>query len=340
MKLQYLFLLTALFFQLFCGTSKKTMELKEQAKSLFGTIPTAMPITQNKPQNGTQPEPQIDTAELIFLGQELYNEKALSVNNQQSCGSCHVLSNNGFGVDNLPVSPGALGKNGERNTPTVLNSGFHFVQFWDGRAKDLKEQAMGPILNPIEMGMPNAKAVETKIGAMPKYKELFAKAFTGNKNPVTFENLAVAISAFERTLRTSDRFDDFINGDLKALTKEELKGLDLFIQTGCTSCHNGPLLGGQMYRKMGLVNAYSNLNDLGRFKVTNKEEDKFVFKVPSLRNISKTAPYFHDGSSKSLKDAVTQMAWLQLGVKIEEKNADAIVAFLGSLTDKKRVGLK
>ena len=305
-----------------CGPSAKDKALLESSKSLFGPIPNIMPGAQN------------DNIEKIRLGEALYNEKALSINNQQSCASCHILNANKNGVDNLPTSPGALGKNGERNTPTVLNAGYHFVQFWDGRALTLKDQAKGPILNPVEMGMPSEKQVVSKISSMDKYKEQFKKAYANEKNPITFDNIADSIASFERTLRTNDRFDDFMNGDFKALNKEEKTGLDTFIQTGCTSCHVGPLLGAQMYRKMGQVNPYSNTKDVGRFNVTKNEIDKYMFKVPSLRNVANTGPYFHDGSVKSLKEAVTQMAWLQLGLKLEPNKVDAIVAFLGSLSNK------
>ncbi len=323
-RITLLFIAFVLVFVLQCGPSKKDKALLEQAKTIFSIMPKEIP------------EATKDTPELVALGESLYSEKALSINDQQSCASCHVLDNNRHGVDNLPTSPGALGKNGDRNSPSVLNAAYHFAQFWDGRAPNLKEQAKGPILNPGEMAMPSEKAVVSKISAMPKYKELFQKAYPQDKNSVTYDNLAGAIAAFERTLRTYDRLDDFLAGDFKALNKEEKKGLEVFVQTGCASCHAGSLVGGQMYRKMGMVNPYSNTKDLGRYNVTKDEADKFVFKVPSLRNVKNTAPYFHDGSAKTLEEAVTQMAWLQLGVKLDAEKVNSIVSFLGSLSDKKR----
>ncbi|MFN3246723.1 MAG: cytochrome-c peroxidase, partial [Leptonema sp. (in: bacteria)] len=214
-------------------------------------------------------------------------------------------------------------------------AGFHIAQFWDGRAKDLVEQAKGPILNPVEMAMPSEAAVVKKISAIQEYKDLFPKAFPNEKEAITYENIAKAIAAFESTLITKDRFDDFLKGDAKSLTPEEQKGLKTFMDVGCIQCHNGALLGGNSYQKMGKLNPYET-KDLGRYNVTKKEEDKYMFKVPSLRNVALTAPYFHDGQAKTLEDAVKQMAWLQLNKKLTDEEVQSIVAFLKSLTDKSR----
>ena len=311
-----------LFIFLACGPSQKTLELINKSKQLIGTIPTAMPGSQN------------DSKDLIELGKKLFFEKKLSDNNTISCNSCHTLNNNGPGVDNKPTSPGSHGKKGDRNSPSVLNAGYHLAQFWDGRAKDLKEQAKGPILNPIEMAMPSEKKVIKKLKKIKEYKKLFAKAYPQQKKSITYDNLANAIAAFERTLRTYDRFDDFMKGNHKALTQEEQKGLDLFITVGCTACHAGPLLGGHLYQKLGLVNPYKNTKDLGRYNITKKVQDKFYFKVPSLRNIANTAPYFHDGAVATLEEAVKQMAWLQLGKKLDDQSVDHLVSFLKSLSNK------
>jgi cytochrome c peroxidase len=216
-----------------------------------------------------------------------------------------------------------------------LNAGFHIAQFWDGRAATLADQAKGPILNPVEMGMPGEKAVVEKLSKIPEYTEAFAKAFPGVKNPLTYQNLADAIAAFERTLITRDRFDDFLNGNDSALTKAEVLGLQTFLNQGCVTCHMGPLLGGNSYRKIGQVNPYDT-KDLGRFELTKKEEDRFVFKVPSLRNVALTEPYFHDGSAATLPDAVSKMAFHQLGKKLNEQEISEIVTFLKALTDKER----
>lgn len=307
-----------------CGPSAKTKEIMEKANKMIGKLPDKMPGGEK------------DTPELVDLGKKLYFEKGLSKNDSQSCNSCHNVLDKKGGVDNLPTSPGAFGKNGDRNSPTVLNAGFHVAQFWDGRAKDLVEQAKGPILNPVEMAMPDEKTVVEKISKIEGYKELFEKAFPTGTEKITYENIAQAIAAFERTLRTSDRFDDFLGGNSKALTPTEIEGLDKFLTTGCTSCHNGPLLGGNSFRKMGERNPYSNTEDIGRAGVTKNDAEKYFFKVPSLRNIALTGPYFHDGKVERLEDAVKQMAHLQLGLQLEDKDASSIVAFLKTLTDKER----
>jgi cytochrome c peroxidase len=240
------------------------------------------------------------------------------------------------GVDNEQTSPGAFGKRGDRNSPTVLNAGFHFAQFWDGRASDLVAQAKGPILNPVEMAMPDEKTVVEKISKIEGYKELFEKAFPSDSEKISYDNIAKSIAAFERTLKTSDRLDDFISGNYKALTPSEIEGLEKFMTTGCMSCHNGPLLGGNSYRKMGEKNPYENTEDIGRAAVTKNDAEKYYFKVPSLRNIALTAPYFHDGKAATLEDAVKKMAYLQLGKELQDNEVASIVTFLKALTDKER----
>lgn len=281
------------------------------------------------------PGAEQDTPALVTLGKKLYLDKRLSVNNSQSCNSCHNVEGKGAGVDNQPTSPGAFGKRGGRNSPTVLNAGFAFAQFWDGRAADLVAQAKGPILNPGEMAMPSEGEVVKKLKATSDYPALFDKAFTGAGDKLTYDNLARAIAAFERTLVTRDRFDDLLKGNDRALTALELKGADLFLKTGCTTCHTGPLIGGNMYMKVGLVNPYETA-DLGRYEVTKDNDDKFKFKVPTLRNIALTAPYFHDGKIATLPEAVKKMAWHQLGKELKDDETSAIVAFLSSLSDKAR----
>ena len=309
-------------FVLQCGPSKKDLDLQKKSLSLFGVLPEKMPGSEN------------DTPSLVELGESLYNDTILSANDKQSCATCHSTETSG--VDNNITSAGAFGKKGDRNSPTVFNAGYHFAQFWDGRASDLKEQAKGPILNPIEMAMPSEKAVIAKISKVDKYKNLFKKAYPTETNPITYDNIANAIASFERTLRTYDRFDMFMKGKLDALSEDEKRGLNLFISTNCISCHAGPLLGATSYQKMGMINSYSNTKDIGRAKVTKNESDKYYFKVPSLRNIANTAPYFHDGSSNTLEDAVEKMAFLQCGIGIEKRDVKSIVDFLGSLSDTKR----
>lgn len=299
------------------------VQLMDQAKGVFGVIPDKMPGAEK------------DSPDMIALGEKLYFDVRLSINDQQSCNSCHPVDGNKFGMDQKPVSEGTKGGPGNRNSPTVLNAGFHFAQFWDGRAGTLEEQAKGPVLNPVEMGMPNGGAVEKKLRDVKEYQELFARVFPG-KNPVTYDHMATAIAAFERTLRTTDRFDDFQKGNVAALTNEELGGLDLFIKTGCITCHTGPLLGGNLYQKTGLVYAYENTKDQGRYDVTKNEADRMLFKVPSMRNVAMTGPYLHDGAVATLDSAVAKMAWMQLGKSLTPVEIKAISAFLGSMTDKKR----
>jgi len=282
------------------------------------------------------PESLIDTSDKtnvakIALGKKLYFEKALSVADDISCNSCHNLET--FGVDNQPTSPGHKGQRGDRNSPTVLNAGLHIAQFWDGRAEDLAAQAIGPILNPAEMAMPSEKAVLDKISKIDGYLAMFKAAFPKEKDSFSYKNLGRAIAAFEKTLLTPSRFDKFLKGDDSALTNAEKKGLNTFVSVGCISCHSGAAIGGGMYQKIGAVEEY-HTEDMGRFNVTKDPEDKKVFKVPSLRNITKTAPYFHDGSVATLEKAVKLMGKHQLGVNLTDTQISEIVTFLDSLTGK------
>jgi cytochrome c peroxidase len=299
-------------------TPQEMAAIQAQAAQVFGALPERMPGAEN------------DSPAQIALGAKLFLETKLSVNGTQSCNSCHGL--NTAGVDGKPVSAGALGRTGTRNSPTVLNAGFQFVQFWDGRAKDLAEQAKGPILNPVEMGIHTEKDAEKAIAAMPEYAELFAKAFPDDANPINFENIAGAIAAFERTQISRSVFDYFCSGNVAALNTEQATGLRQFMNTGCITCHTGPLAGGGMFQKLGLVKPYKNAADLGRFVVTKNEADKFLFKVPQLRNVALTAPYFHDGSIASLHEAVKTMAELNLGKQLTDAEAGSIVAFLNALS--------
>lgn len=273
--------------------------------------------------------------ELIKLGHALYFETNLSLQGNNSCNSCHNLST--FGVDNLPTSPGDKGQNGDRNSPTVLNASLHASQFWDGRAKDVEEQAGMPILNPVEMAIPNEKYLIDKLSKSDLYTSLFKKAFPSAETPLTYKNLRVALGAFERELLTPSRFDKYLDGHHEALSLQEKKGLLIFINVGCTNCHSGVALGGNMFQKFGVHKNYwqvtgSKKIDVGRITVTKEATDKHVFKVPSLRNIDKTQPYFHDGSVSDLKRAVEIMADVQLNVKLSPEELDNITAFLKSLT--------
>ena len=299
----------------------KELALKN-AKNYFQPLPDKMPGSEN------------DTDAKIALGKKLYFETALSSDGTLSCNSCHMVDNGRAGVDNEPTSDGVGGTEGERNSPTVYNAGLHIAQFWDGRAKDLKEQAGGPVLNPVEMAMADEASVEAKLSAIPGYKEAFSEVFPDTKEGITYSDMTEAIAAFERTLITSDRFDDFLKGDMKALSNDEVNGLNIFMEKGCVTCHSGALLGASMYQKSGLIRPYKNNKDEGRFTVTGQEADKFVFKVPSLRNVVLTGPYFHDGQISSLNEAVYEMADMQLGIKLTEQETASIVQFLHTLSGK------
>ena len=262
------------------------------------------------------------------LGQKLYHDPRLSKNHDISCNTCHDLER--YGVDNEATSPGHKGQRGDRNSPTVMNAAGHFVQFWDGRAKDVEEQALGPILNPVEMAMPNEEAALAVLRSIPEYTSAFDAAFPGEG--LTWTNVGNAIGAFERKLVTPSRFDAFLKGDESALTKEEQEGLNTFVSVGCTACHSGALLGGTTYQKLGAVKEWPDLKDKGRAQETGNDADLHFFKVPSLRNIAKTGPYFHDGRTASLDEAVTLMARHQLGKELEDSQVKQIVTFLNALT--------
>ena len=298
--------------------------LISRSNRYFGSLPDTMPGSED------------DTPELIALGKKLFFEKRLSINDTQSCATCHRLDEGFAGVDNLPTSPGARGEQGTRNSPTVLNSGWQDSQFWDGRAEDLVEQAKGPILNPIEMGMPDEQTVENKVRSIVEYRKEFAHVFPGNEQPVTYQNIAEAIAAFERTLITPGRFDDFMKGDANALSEDEKRGLKTFLKIDCKSCHDGVLIGGETYEPLGKEHPYENQDDQGMYMLTGDENDRMFFKVAPLRNVALTAPYFHDGKIKTLEEAVRKMGKLQLDEDLTDQQVNDITSFLKSLTDKNR----
>ena len=287
-----------------------------------------------EPLTAQMPGAARDTPAMVSLGEKLFNDHRLSINSTQACSTCHRLDRGLAGVDKLHLSPGARGELGNRNTPTVFNSGWQFTQFWDGRATDLTEQAKAPILNPVEMGMPDEAAVEERLNSIPEYPALFAEAFPDIQPATSFQNLASAVAAFERTLITPSRFDEFLNGDPEALTEDEKRGLKTFLRANCQSCHDGMLLGGGVFEPLGKENAYENQEDLGRYELTGLEKDKMVFKVAPLRNIALTSPYFHDGRIATLQEAVRKMAYLQLNKTLTDRQVDDITTFLGSLTGK------
>ena len=266
---------------------------------------------------------------LVELGKKLYFDVRLSKSGFISCNSCHNLSMGG--TDNLPTSIGDHWQQGPINAPTVLNSSMNLAQFWDGRAKDLKAQAGGPIANPGEMAFTHSLAVDV-LNSIPAYKAEFEKAF--GSPGVDIDRVTTAIAAFEETLVTpNSRFDKWLAGDTKALSAQEAKGYALFKDSGCVACHNGPAVGGASFQKMGVVEPYQTKSSAeGLASVTGKDADRFNFKVPTLRNVELTYPYFHDGAAATLTEAVDIMGRLQLGKTFSADENAAIVAFLKTLT--------
>ncbi len=308
------------------AASAEDQALLEQARTLFQALPSREEMQKVR----------AFTPEQVKLGQQLWFEPRLSLGGTVSCNSCHNLASGG--VDNLPTSQGHKGAFGGRNSPTALNAALLGSQFWDGRAADVEEQAGGPLLNPIEMAMPDKPSVEARIADIPEYQALFKQAFPENGGAVSFDNITTAIAAFERTLLTPGRWDAYLQGDITALTEQERSGLKSFIDNGCIACHKGVNLGGDSFQKFGLVKGPywkfidSKDHDAGRFEVTGNEEDKFFFRVPGLRNVAKTYPYFHNGSVWDLGEAVNIMAQAQLGKELSKEEIANIVAFLNSLS--------
>jgi len=282
-----------------------------------------LPASMDSPSNPGTPAK-------IELGRMLYYEHRLSKDQKLSCNSCHLLDK--YGVDNEPTSDGFKDQRGDRNSPTSYHAAGHVAQFWDGRAADVEEQAKGPILNPVEMAMPDEKTVVATLKSMPEYVALFQKAFPGEKDPVTYTNMARAIGAFERRLVTPSRWDKFLAGDQTALNDTEKAGLLKFVETGCVTCHMGTYVGGSTYQKLGIMKPFPGLKDEGRAKITKKADDQHFFKVPSLRNVEKTGPYFHDGKVKTLQEAVSLMSEYEIGKKLTPADTSAIIAWLKSLT--------
>lgn len=314
---------TALSF-LIVHTSASADELLDQARQLFEPIPTTPPELPNNPA----------TPEKVELGKMLYFETRLSESHVINCNSCHMVGMGG--VDALETSIGHRWQHGARNAPTVLNAVFNTAQFWDGRAKDLKEQAGGPIVNPVEMAASQEHAIE-QLKAIPGYGEAFKKAFPDSADPITYGNIEDAIAVFEATLITPNSpFDRYLKGEDSALDSSQKEGLKLFMDAGCASCHNGINIGGGMYAPFGVVERPGAdilpPDDKGRFAVTKTVEDEYVFKVPSLRNITRTAPYFHSGRSWDLQQAVAVMGVSQVGTELQPDEITSIVAFLESLT--------
>lgn len=304
-------------------------ELRELAGRLFAPIPQVQEIIEQKKLSADQ----------IELGKWLFFEPRLSSSHIITCNTCHSVGTGG--ADNIPTSIGHGWQAGPRNSPTVLNAVFNAAQFWDGRAADLAEQAKGPVQASVEMNA-TPDHVENTLKSIPEYVELFAKAFPGEKDPVTFDNMANAIEAFESTLVTpNSRFDQFLAGK-DSMSDLEIKGLSLFINKGCVACHSGVNVGGQGYFPFGVIKRPGAdilpPDDKGRFTVTSTASDEYVFRAGPLRNIALTAPYFHSGEVWDLEMAVAIMGTSQLGQELNESEVKAITAWLHTLTgDQPRV---
>ena len=305
--------------------SAEDKALLERAQATFKPLPDLAEMQKIRPF----------TEEQVKLGQQLWYETRLSKGNTVSCNSCHNLAT--AGVDNMPTSAGHKSQFGARNPPTALNAALLGSQFWDGRAADVEEQAGGPLLNPVEMANATEADAAAKIAGIPEYQEKFKAAFPED-GAVSFKNITAALGAFERTLLTPTRWDDYLKGNVSALSEQERKGVRAFMDNGCMSCHSGVNLGGTMFQKFGLVDGpyWKHIDDpkhdKGRADVTKKAEDEFFFRVPGLRNVERTYPYFHNGSVWELDKAVNIMAKAQLGKTLAPEETENIVAFLKALS--------
>lgn len=297
--------------------------LRDTALELFKPLPSTVPAVANNPI----------TPAKIDLGKALFFDPRMSASGVFSCNSCHNLATGGD--DNLETSIGHGWQKGPRNAPTALNAVFNVAQFWDGRAADLAEQAKGPVQAGVEMANTPDNVLAT-LNSMPQYVDWFKAAFPDEAEPVSFDNFAKAIEAFEATLITPAPFDAWLNGDDAALTDVQKAGMQQFVDLGCVACHAGTNLGGEGYYPFGLIEKPGAdvlpAGDKGRFAVTETADDEYVFRAAPLRNVSVTAPYFHSGKVWDLKVAVQIMAESQLGAEISDESAEQIVAFLDSLT--------
>lgn len=301
----------------------------------FGPMPHSAAMLENSATWLGEPirpmsEPQGLDALKVALGNKLFNDQRLSADNSLSCASCHPLDRGG--ADGLPVSIGVGGALGAINTPSVMTATYNFRQFWDGRAGSLEEQAGGPIVNPVEMASTWPQVME-KLGGDPEIKQAFSRVYRDSLTP---KNILDALAEFERSLARPGRFDRWLSGDSAALSGDEVSGYQLFKKHGCAGCHQGVNVGGNLYHRFGTMAPYfspgaSTKADLGRYNVTGREEDRHFFKVPSLRNVALTAPYFHNAAAANLADAVRLMGRYQLGLELPAHDVEHIVKFLGTL---------
>ena len=299
-------------------------ELLKQAREIFQPLPKDM-ATPEFPA----------TTERVSLGRSLFFDPRFSIDGNVGCATCHQPAL--YGTDGRPRSIGVKNRPHPRHAPSVLNAALQFIIHWRGDRVNVEDQVTQSLLSPITSGQPDETALLARVNSIPGYAPLFKQAFPTDPQPVSRKNMALAIGAFERTLVTPSRFDDYLKGNVDALSDRERAGLARFIDVGCIACHNGPGVGGGMYQKFAVVEDYwkatnSDPIDKGRADVTNNNGDLYVFKVPSLRNAAMTPPYFHDGSVATLPDAVMVMGRVQLGAQLEDKDVADIVSFLTSLT--------
>lgn len=316
--------------------------LKHLGFLIFALCLSTFALLACQKQMGTHAQSGMKLNDQQLLGQMLYFDPRLSDDGTISCNSCHNVM--GSGTDNVPASMGVRGQRGARNSPTVFNAGLLSVQFWDGRAADLAEQAKGPLINPVEMGNQTHDDIVARLNKIDGYKPYFKSAFGDEK--IDIDRIANAIAEYEKTLTTlNSPYDKYQAGDKSALTPEQLEGWELFKTNGCTACHNGANFAGPdlpigqgFYMKFptfsdnDYVKKYKLDQDFGRFDVTKNEADKFMFRVPTLRNIALTSPYFHNGSVKDLKEAIKVMAKAQLNLDLDDEKAGKIEVFLNALT--------
>lgn len=321
MRLYLVPILTAIW----AGTALSYDEtLRQEANAIFNPLPQLPPVLNDNPQSPAKVE----------LGKLLFFDPRLSSSGKISCSSCHDLASGG--ADNLSKSIGHGGQEGRRNAPTVFNSVFNIALFWDGRAKSLRHQATGPIESSVEMNN-TPDAVVATLKSMPAYVEKFEEAFPQQAEPLTYDNVAKALESFQATLITPDSpFDRFLRGDDEAMTEKQLRGLRQFIGQGCVTCHRGTNVGGNAFFTFGMMVAPEDrvrpINDHGRMEVSGRALHDYTFRVASLRNVARTAPYFHSGVVWDLRDAVRIMAKSQLNATLSDESVDDIVSFLGSLS--------
>jgi cytochrome c peroxidase len=332
MKHSVILFVASLFLSLYsCNNGPEKITISDADQALMSKAKTyfaPLPLIAKNPEN-------TKTKQKIALGHKLYFDTQLSMDQTISCNSCHNLAT--YGVDREITSIGDDGGRGTRNSPTVLNAALHTTQFWDGRAADVEEQAGMPILNPVEMAIPNEEFLVERLKGDDAYPALFVEAFPDQEDPLTYENIRLALALFERELLTPSPFDEFIKGDPNAISAEAKEGLNTFVEAGCITCHSGALMGGNLFQKFGVYGNYweytdGDSTDAGRYNETKVEADKYMFKVPTLRNVAETYPYLHNGSVSDLKEVISLMGKVQLNKDLSPEQVNSIAAFLETLT--------